>query len=196
MKRAFLSRVARVVCASMLCLFASMQAWAHGVTLKVQHALQADSALHTQFLVPWTKALEEASHGRFRFQLLPGAAGDAAQLLEQVKQGGVDIGYVVIERSGRFPEFEQFSAPADAKSAGDASHALWDYVRANDLAKKEFDGVRLLAVGVPAKGSLSVLVMNPAAFKSLTDDLKQEINKSSGSDTSALIGRAYDAAGK
>lgn len=197
MRRAIQLRVARAaLLASLFCLFAATEVLAHGVTLKVQHALPADSSFHTRFLAPWTKELEEASHGRFRFQLMPAASTDAAALLEQVKQGEVDIGYVVVVPSGRFPEFEQFAAPADAKDAGGVSRALWDYVRANDLAKKEFDGFRLLAVGVPGKGSLSLLVMNPAAFKALPDDLKQAINAASGVDASARLGRAHDEAGK
>jgi TRAP-type C4-dicarboxylate transport system substrate-binding protein len=168
------------------------KAQAHGVTLKMQHALAADSAVHTQFAAPWSKRLEEASHGRFRFQLTPAAPADSAALLEQVKQGGIDIAYIAIERTGRFSEFEQFAAPAGAKAV-DASRALWEYVRAKDLAQKEFAGLRLLAVGASSE-ALAVVVMNPAAFKLLPDDLRQIINASSGADTCAELGKALDAA--
>jgi TRAP-type transport system periplasmic protein len=188
MKLSSLSRVAMVCVA---CLLLAREVLAHGVTLKVQHALPAESAFHTQFLLPWTKQLEETSHGRFRFHLTPALSVDPAALLEQVKQGGVDIAYVAIAPSGRFPEFEQFAPPAG--TAAEASRALWDHVRAKDLAKKEFNGLRLIAVGASGKDALCVLVMNPAAFKALTDDLKQMINASSGADTSAGLGKAFDA---
>ena len=39
---------------------------AHGVTLKVHHALPADSPFHTQFLVPWTQKVEKESGGRLQ----------------------------------------------------------------------------------------------------------------------------------
>ena len=46
-------------------------AWAHGVTLKVQHPLGEDSAFHTQFLVPWAEKIEKESGGRLRIHLYP-----------------------------------------------------------------------------------------------------------------------------
>jgi TRAP-type C4-dicarboxylate transport system substrate-binding protein len=53
---------------------------AHGVTLKVHHALPADSPFHTQFLVAWAEKVESESAGRLRIQLLPalGMGGNAA----------------------------------------------------------------------------------------------------------------------
>ncbi len=182
-----------VLLVGVLCLLAANVVLAHGVTLKVQHSFPEDSAFHTRFLLPWIKQMEEASHGRLRFQLMS-AASSGTELFAQVQQGSIDIGYAVIEDSGRFPRFEQFAAPSGDRAA--ASRALWEHVRANDLAKQEFKGFKLLAVGVTDQAALSVVIMNPAAFKSLTDDLKQEINQSSGAETSARLGQAYDAAAK
>ena len=39
-----------------------------------------------------------------------------------------------------------------------------------------------------------VLAMNPAVYKSLPEDLRKVINANSGADTSAWVGRVFDAA--
>lgn len=39
-----------------------------------------------------------------------------------------------------------------------------------------------------------VLAMNPATYKSLTDDLRKVISANSGAETSAWLGRVFDAA--
>jgi TRAP-type C4-dicarboxylate transport system substrate-binding protein len=47
--------------------------------------------------------------------------------------------------------------------------------------------------GAPwAYAELSVLLMNPDAYRSMADDLKQVIRANSGSDTSAWIGNSFD----
>jgi TRAP-type C4-dicarboxylate transport system substrate-binding protein len=260
---------------------------AHGVTLKVQHELPADSAFHTQFLVPWTQKLEKESAGRLRFRLFPATpvGGGAPQLYDQVKEGDADIVWTGIGYTPpRFPAVEVFELPLAANSAQGSSRALWEYVRLNDLGRKELDGVRLLALGrnnalqlhlrdkrvqgasdlsglkigtpapaaagflaalgaapvdVPAGqigaaltsgavdgallpwdgvtapgtgealkhhteldpqspwrySAVFMLAMNPAAYKSLPEDLRKVINANSGADTSAWLGRVFDAAG-
>lgn len=280
-----LGRLLAAAGAAILAPLCSDPATAHGVTLKLHHALPADSAFHTQFLVPWAEKLESESAGRLRIRLLPALemGGSAAQLFEQVKEGNADL---VLAAAGdtpeRFPAFEAFGLLASNGAQG-ASRALWEYVRVNDLARKEFGGVRLVAVarhgsaqlhlrnkpianladlaglsiGSPggatsrllqaanakpvelpadrlrealAKGELDgaalpweavtaagiaelvkqhsetdgqspwlgsgglVLAMNPATYKSLSDDLRQVIRANSGAETSAWIGKVFDAA--
>ncbi len=102
---------------------------AHGVTLKVQHDLPADSAFHTQFLVPWTQKLEKESAGRLRFRLLPAAqaGGGAPQLYDQVVEGEADIVWTGIGHTpARFPAVEVFELPLAANSAQGSSRALWE----------------------------------------------------------------------
>jgi len=258
---------------------------AHGVTLKVHHALPADSPFHTQLLVPWTQKVESESGGRLRFQLFPGlgVGSSAAQLFDQVKDGAADLVWTAVgDMPERFPAFEAFELPFAANGAQGASLALWEYARVNDLARKELGGVRLLAVarhGTPQLhmrskpvqtfadlaglkiGSLTratsrllaaanakpvemspvqlrealstgeldgaalpweavtalaidelvkhhteadpqspwlssgvfVLAMNPATYKSLPDDLRKVISANSGAETSAWIGKVFDA---
>jgi TRAP-type transport system periplasmic protein len=126
---------------------------AHGVTLKVHHFLPADSPFHTQFLLPWLAKLENESHGLLRFQVFP--AVSMGPLYDQVKGGEADIVWTAVgDPAGRFPGFEVFNLPLTTHSAQGASRALWEYVQANDLAKKEFAGVRLLAVQVSTVDSI------------------------------------------
>lgn len=147
------SRTGRRLGIAAVCL--ALPLWAgtvsgHGVTLKVHHGLPADSAFHTQFLVPWTQKLEKESAGHLRFRLFPALqmGGAAPDLYDQVKEGVADIVWTGVGYTpARFPAVEVFELPLTANSAQGSSRALWEYVRLNELSRKEFDGVRLLAVG-------------------------------------------------
>ena len=57
---------------------------AHGVPLRVQHALPNDSSFHTRFLVPWAHKVEQESGGRLHVQLYPAMqmGGEPAQLFD------------------------------------------------------------------------------------------------------------------
>ena len=179
--------------------FSTSMAHAHGVTLKVHHFLPADSPFHTKFLLPWLAKLEDESHGLLRFQVSP--AMDVERLYDQVKDRTADIVWTAVGNPpGRFPAFEVFKLPLAIHSAQGSSRALWEYVQANDLAKKEFPGVRLLAAQVSsvesnenAQGLSDVFVfaMNAEAYKSLSDELKKVIIANSGAETSALLGKMF-----
>jgi TRAP-type C4-dicarboxylate transport system substrate-binding protein len=110
---------------------------AHGVTLKVHHALPADSPFHTQFLVPWTQKVESESGGRLRFQLFPGlgVGSSAAQLFDQVKDGAADLVWTAVGDMPSASRVRGVRAFA-ANGAQGASLALWEYARVNDLARK------------------------------------------------------------
>jgi hypothetical protein len=89
-------------------------------------------------------------------------------------------------------------------SANGSNRAFWEYVQTQNLARKEFAGVRLLAVNVsPAAGSgrrdesalhsdVFILAMNAEVYKSLPDELRQVIMTNSGAATSAWIGEVLD----
>ncbi len=189
---------------ALVCILASFwasAARAHGVTLKLHHFLPADSPFHTQFLLPWLAKVENESHGLLRFQVFP--AQPMGPLYDQVKAGAADIVWTAVGNpAGRFPAFEVFNLPFTIHSAQGSSRALWEYVQANDLAKKEFAGVRLLAVQVATlesnekarllSGTL-IFAMNSAAYKSLSDELKKVIIANSGAETSAWLGKILGA---
>ena len=201
-------RLSQLLMVALVCVIAPLgtsDAHAHGVTLKVRHYLPADSPFHTQFLLPWVEKMENESHGLLRFQVFPATqiGGDPSQLYDQVRDRAADIVWTAVGNpAGRFPAFEVFNLPFVTHSAQGSSRALWEYVQANDLAKKEFAGVRLLAVQVSTvesneKASLLsdafIFAMNSAAYKSLSDELKKLISANSGAETSAWLGKILDA---
>jgi Bacterial extracellular solute-binding protein, family 7 len=180
---------------------------AHGVTLKILHALPEDSAFHSRFLLPWKEKLEKESNGYLRIQLFPAVAtGDKPTLYEQVKDRRADIVWTSVgEGTRRFPGFEVFSLPLPTHSSKGSSRALWEYVQANNLARREFSGVRLLAVQFAPKppaddtstsptahADLFVLAINAEAYRSLSDEIKRVITANSGAETSAFLGKIFD----
>lgn len=177
--------------------FSTSTVHAHGVTLKVHHFLSEDSPFHTQFLLPWLAKLEEESHGLLRFQVSP--AMEMAQLYDQVKDRTADIVWTAAGNPpGRFPALEVFKLPLAIHSSQGSSRALWEYVQANDFARKEFAGVRLLAVQVSSGAStdkaqnisdMFIFAINSEAYKSLSDELKKVIIANSGAETSAWLGK-------
>ena len=138
-------RRSQLLIVALVCILASFwasAARAHGVTLKLHHFLPADSPFHTQFLLPWLAKVENESHGLLRFQVFP--AQPKGPLYDQVKAGAADIVWTAVGNpAGRFPAFKVFNLPFTIHSAQGSSRALWEYVQANDLANKEFVGVRL-----------------------------------------------------
>lgn len=207
-----LARLALVFFASVIALQWTCDARAHGVTLKIHHFLPADSAFHTRFLLPWKEKLEKESDGHLRIQIFPAMQGAIpSQLYDQVKDRTVDIVWTpVAYDAGRFPAFEVFTLPLMANSAKGSSRALWEYVQTQNLARKEFTGVRLLAVNVSPAGGFGrraqvlpaddsalrsdvfIFAMNSEVYKSLPDELRQVIMANSGAATSAWIGEVLD----
>lgn len=120
---------------------------AHGVSLNVYHDQAEDSAFHNAFFLPWVQKLEEASGGRLRFHVHAGVTGQS--LYDKVKDGSADIVWTAVESSpGRFTGLAPVETPFLVRRAAGASRAVTEYVRLNDLADRDFDGVRLLAVNV------------------------------------------------
>jgi TRAP-type C4-dicarboxylate transport system substrate-binding protein len=186
---------------------------AHGVTLKIHHFLPADSAFHTRFLLPWKEKVEKESDGHLRIQIYPAMqpGGNPAQLYDQVKDRTADIVWTPVAYDAwRFPAFEVFTLPLMTNSAKGSNRALWEYVQTQNLAKKEFAGVRLLAVNVSSAvgfgrqapvlsedesalhSDVFIFAMNSDVYKSLPDELRQVIMTNSGAATSAWIGEVLD----
>ena len=166
------------------------QVRAHGVTLVVHHYLPESSPFHTQFLLPWTQKLEKESSGLLRFRYA--GASEPAKLAERVTDRTVDIAFTLTRFTpARFPAMEAFERAAIQHSAQGASRAAWEYFRLNDLADKDFDEIRLVAVAIaPAADgtqAVGVLVMNGRSYKALTDPLKKVINDNSGAEVSAAV---------
>ncbi len=152
-----LSRACALVCGLLaIALCAAIgPARAQEVTLKVHHFVPPGGNLHAKFLVPWAEKVTQDSGGKIKFQLYPAMqlGGSAPQLIDQVKDGVVDIVWAVPGfTAGRFPAFEAFELPFMTKTAQGSSRALWEYVHANNIAATEFKDVRLLAAHVHDAG--------------------------------------------
>lgn len=210
-----LARLIIVVCA---CVFAPQwtgEAHAHGVTLKIHHFLPEDSRFHTRFLLPWKEKLEKESNGYFRIQVYPAMqmGGNPSQLYDQVKDRTADIIWTSMGYDAwRFPAFEVFNLPLMTNSSSGSNRALWEYVQMHNLTKKEFAGVRLLAVHVSTVKSgdkagmlpdddlrlpllhsnIFIFAMNSETFMGLSDELKNVIRANSGAETSAWLGKILD----
>jgi len=91
------------------------------------------------------------------------------------------------------------TAPAEiaaALSSGKVDGALlpWDALAALQLSDRVKYHTQLDAKAPWLYSGVFVLAMNPATYKGLSDDLRKVIAANSGADTSAWLGRVFDAA--
>jgi TRAP-type C4-dicarboxylate transport system substrate-binding protein len=125
-------------------------------TLRFHHYLPAKSVEHNDWLLPWTRLVEESSKGRLKIETYPamGLGGKATELYDQVKSGAVDMIWTITGYSpGRFPRLEVFELPWVSDSdAIRASAAAWEFYER--YAREEFDDVKLLAISTTGKGTL------------------------------------------
>lgn len=129
---------------------------AQEVTLKVHHFMSDRSVLHTDVLVPFETAVEEASQGRIDIELYASMSlgGGAPDLYDQAADGAVDIiltlpGYT----AGRFNQAEVFELPFLMGDTVAGSKAFYDFM-ASDLQDAEFDETHILSAWVHSPGQL------------------------------------------
>lgn len=105
-------------------------AYAQTFNLKLQTFVPPVSNPPKSFLIPWMKKVEEASKGRIKIQGFWSMqlGGKAPQLLDQVKDGVVDIVWTLPGFTpGRMPGVEPFELPFVHKDALSSTLALQDY---------------------------------------------------------------------
>ncbi len=113
-RRAVLASAAASLATPALLRLARADAALPHVTLKLHHAFSSVSCLHTNFLAPWARQVEEQSAGRIRIDIYPSMAlgGQPAELFDQARDGIVDIVWAMpCETPGRFPKIEMFELP-------------------------------------------------------------------------------------
>jgi TRAP-type transport system periplasmic protein len=123
--------------------------------LRLHHFTPAGSNTQIKMLQPWADKVMAASDGRIKIEIYPSMqlGGKPGQLFEQVKDGVVDIAWVVPGyTAGRFPCVEIFEAPFVGRDAAPTSAALHQYATENCI--DEFDGIRPIAFHVLATASL------------------------------------------
>jgi TRAP-type C4-dicarboxylate transport system substrate-binding protein len=144
-------------------LTAAGAAQAQEVVLKFHHPLPPSSRAHQGFIAPWCEKVAAESSKRMTCQLYPAMqlGGTPAQLLDQVRDGVVDLAWTLPGYSpGRFPLVEVFELPFLMRDGVGASKALWDFVQQHDAA--EFKDVLPIAFHVHG-GGLFHMVKKPIA---------------------------------
>ena len=134
-----------------------VSAQAAEVTLKVHHFLPDKAPAHKNFILPWKKAVEEQSNGRIEVQVYAGMAlgGKAPDLIDQVKQGVVDIVWTLPAYTpGRFPAISAFELPFMVTNAEDTSQAVQEFYETNQAAQDEFKDIHPLMFWTHDRGVL------------------------------------------
>lgn len=110
--------------------FAANGVSAQTVTLKLTTFIPPVANPPKTFLIPWADKVEKASKGRIKIQRFWSMqlGGKPTQLLDQVKDGVVDIGWTLPGFTpGRMPSVEPFELPFVHKDALSSTLALQDY---------------------------------------------------------------------
>jgi TRAP-type C4-dicarboxylate transport system substrate-binding protein len=117
------------------------------IELKISHYLPPVHGIHTDFIEPWAKALEESTGGKVTTRVFPGNSpfGNIANQYDQVQAGVVDIavGLHGIPR-GRFPRTGIIDLPFLTRSADEATRILWTLYP--KYLKDEYQGVKVLGL--------------------------------------------------
>lgn len=128
---------------------------AEPILLKVHHFWPPGAMPPTQILAPWCDKIAADSGQRLKCQVYPAMqlGGTPAQLIDQVKDGVVDIAFTLPGyTAGRFPVMEVFELPFMTNSAEAASRAAWDFY--GKYATKEFAGIKPLMFATHDEGYL------------------------------------------
>ena len=128
---------------------------AEPILLKAHHFWPPGAMPPTQILAPWCDKIAADSGQRLKCQVYPAMqlGGTPAQLIDQVKDGVVDIAFTLPGyTAGRFPVMEVFELPFMTNSAEAASRAAWDFY--GKYATKEFAGIKPLMFATHDEGYL------------------------------------------
>ncbi len=117
------------------------------IELKLSHFSPSTHGIHTDFIEPWARELEQRTKGRVQIKIFDGASrlGNPARQLEQVLAGAVDIAHGMQGASpGRFPRTEIIEMPFLTENADVATRILWTMYPKQ--FKEEYAGVKVLAL--------------------------------------------------
>ncbi|WP_020560791.1 TRAP transporter substrate-binding protein [Thiofilum flexile] len=137
------------------CLLAPVTQAAEEIILKFSHFLPPISAAQVNVFEPWCEKIATESQGRMKCQIYPSMqlGGTPPQLLNQVKDGVVDITWILPGYNpGRFPVSEVFELPFITSTHEASSRALWDFMQKHSA--KELAGIKPLATWVNGPNAL------------------------------------------
>lgn len=136
-------------------------------TFKFQTFVPASSNIWMRVITPWMKKVESESAGRIKFEGYTSMqlGGSPTQLLEQVRDGVVDMAWTLAGYSpGRYPRAEVFELPFFTYDGEGSSRAVWEYMTTH--AADELKDVRYLAVHTHG---LNILHTKKKLVKSASD---------------------------
>ena len=145
-----MKKLATLVLAGAACLsltLAARPAVSETITLRLHTFLPPVANPVKHFMVPWAKTVEKESKGRLKIQIYPSMqlGGKATQLLQQVKDGVVDIVWTLPGFTpGVMPKLEIFELPFLHRSTHATVMALQDYIE--KYMKKDFAPYHVLIV--------------------------------------------------
>ncbi len=133
---------------------APLGASAQEFTFRCQHFVSPNAAIPKYFIEPWTKAIEEQSGGRIKFEVYPAMqlGGSPAALFDQIKDGVIDCGWALPAYTpGRFPTTEALEQPfVSSTSAEETSRAAWELTEKYSM--DELKDIKVIAVHVHGPG--------------------------------------------
>lgn len=144
---------------------------AQSIELKLAHFLPTANGMHSDFMEPWARALEECSQGEVKVEIFPAGTqlGNPARLYDAVRAGAVDIAHGLSGiPGGRFERTRIAELPFMFDDADEATRALWSVFP--DHLEGEFPGVKILALHAHNPGQVhttSQVVRNSADMNGL-----------------------------
>jgi TRAP-type C4-dicarboxylate transport system substrate-binding protein len=127
--------------------FGSTPVWSQEVTLRLHSFLPPVANPMNHFLIPWAAKIGKDSNGRIKVQVFPSMqlGGKAEQMLQQVRDGVVDIGWALPGFTpGVMPKLEIFELPFLHRSTNATVRSLQEYVP--KYMKKDFEPYHVLLV--------------------------------------------------
>ena len=150
-------------------LFASIQpSFAEKETLVLQHFLSPKSTVHTDFIAPWVKNVEQQSGGDLKIEVFPSMAlgGKAPELYRQVRDGVADIIWTLIGYTpGVFPRSEVFELPSVHN--GSARITTESIQKMFDLVADDFKDIKVILLHVHQGNALHMRQKNVTNIKDL-----------------------------
>ncbi|MFZ1814776.1 MAG: TRAP transporter substrate-binding protein [Rhizobiaceae bacterium] len=153
-KRTFLAGVITAGFALAAPGLSAVGAQAQEVSLKLHQFLPAGANVPKHVLEPWMKSVMDASGGKMQIEMFSAMAlgGKPPELIDQVKDGVVDIAWTVVGYSpGRFPRTEVFELPFMMSNAEATSKAYWDLFE-SDMKDQDFKDFKILGAWVHGPG--------------------------------------------
>jgi TRAP-type transport system periplasmic protein len=148
-KAFMVSSLHKFIIASSICLMCQLvQAQDDVVHLKLHHMLSSAAPGHRLMLLEWSERIAQESNGRLQIKVFPSMqlGAQAAAILDQVRDGIVDIGWTLPGYSpGRFPNIEVFELPFMVSTPEVMNRAMHDFQQNHP---EEFAAVKVLQLFV------------------------------------------------